>query len=67
MFIQVPEPNVGKNRVHVDLLAADWRAEVERVVGLGATKVGEFDESGAAWATLADAEGNLFDIAAHAE
>lgn len=67
MFIQVPEPRVGKNRVHVDLLAADWRAEVDRVVELGATKVGEFDESGATWATLTDVEGNLFDIGAHAE
>ena len=62
MFIQVPEPRVGKNRVHVDLLSADWLAEVERVVGLGATKIGQFDESGAQWATLADPEGNLFDI-----
>ena len=67
MFIQVPEPKVGKNRVHVDLLSADWRAEVDRVVGLGATKVGEFDESGAVWATFADPEGNLFDVGAHSE
>jgi hypothetical protein len=65
MFVQVPEPKVGKNRVHVDLLAADWRAEVDRVVELGATKIGDFDESGAVWATLADTEGNLFDIGAH--
>jgi hypothetical protein len=67
MFIQVPEPKEGKNRIHVDLLTADWRAEVDRVLELGGTKVGEFDESGAVWATLADTEGNLFDIGAHPE
>jgi hypothetical protein len=67
MFIQVPEPKVGKNRIHVDLLAADWRAEVDRVVELGAMRVGEFDESGAVWVTLADGEGNLFDIGAHSD
>jgi predicted enzyme related to lactoylglutathione lyase len=67
MFIQVPEPKIGKNRIHIDLLAGDWRAEVDRVVELGGTNVGEFDESGAVWATLADTEGNVFDIGAHPE
>ena len=63
MFIQVPEPRTGKNRIHVDLLAADWQIEVERVVGVGAIKVGEFGVYGAKWVTLADPEGNLFDLA----
>jgi len=63
MFIQVPEPPTGKNRIHVDLPAADWQSEVERVVGVGAIKVGEFDVYGAKWVTLADPEGNLFDLA----
>lgn len=67
MFIQVPEPRTGKNRIHVDLLAVDWQLEVERVVALGAGKVGEFEEYGAKWATLADPEGNLFDIGAAGE
>jgi len=67
MFIQVHEPHTGKNRIHVDLLAADWQSEVERVVGVGAIKVGEFDEYGAKWVTLADPEGNLFDIARSGE
>jgi hypothetical protein len=62
MFIQVPEPRTGKNRIHVDLHATDPQAAVDRVVALGATKVGEFDEYGTAWTTLADSEGNLFDI-----
>ncbi len=67
MFIQVPELRTGKNRIHVDLLAVEWQLEVERVVALGASKVGEFDEYGAKWATLADPEGVLFDIGAAGE
>ena len=64
MFIKVPEPRVGKNRVHADLVATDWAAEVDRVVGLGATRVAEFDEYGTRWVTLTDPEGNVFDIGA---
>jgi hypothetical protein len=47
-----------KNRVHVDLTSPDWRAEVDRVLALGATKVAEFAEYGTEWATLRDPEGN---------
>ena len=35
---------------------------MERALGLGATKVGEFDEYGTQWTTLADPEGNVFDV-----
>jgi hypothetical protein len=62
MFLAVPEPRVAKNRVHLDLVATDLPAEVERAVGLGATKVAEFDEYGTRWTTLTDPEGNVFDI-----
>ena len=64
MFIKVPEPRVGKNRVHADLVSSDWTGEIERVVGLGATRVAEFDEFGTRWVTLTDPEGNVFDIGA---
>ena len=40
----------------------DLDGAVERAVSLGATRVGEYDEYGAIWTTLADPEGNLFDI-----
>jgi predicted enzyme related to lactoylglutathione lyase len=63
MFIQVPEQRVGKNRLHVDLASTDWAAEVDRIVGLGAKRVGEFTEFGTHWITLADPEGNVFDLA----
>ena len=62
MFLAVPEPRQGKNRLHLDLVASDLSAEVDRAVGLGATKVAEFDEYGTRWVTLTDPEGNVFDI-----
>jgi hypothetical protein len=64
MFIQVPEPKVGKNRLHVDLISADRGNDVKRAVAAGATHVGDFDEFGTRWSTLADVEGNVFDIGA---
>ena len=64
MFIRVPESKESKNRVHVDLIATDLDAEVEWVVGLGATRLADIKEAGARWATLADPEGNEFDIMA---
>ncbi|GAB2670489.1 VOC family protein [Kribbella swartbergensis] len=63
MFLQVPEPRNGKNRVHLDLAASDWAAEVDRLVSLGAKRLDEYDEYGTHWITLADPEGNLFDLA----
>lgn len=67
MFIQVPEPRAGKNRIHVDLHSSDLQTEIDRVLALGATKIGDFDEYGATWATFSDSEGNLFDIGLSAE
>ena len=64
MFLAVPEPRTGKNRLHVDLVAPELRPAVERALSLGATHVGDFDEYGTVWTSLADPEGNLFDIAA---
>ncbi|MDX6247929.1 MAG: hypothetical protein QOF10_1289 [Kribbellaceae bacterium] len=63
MFIQVPEELTGKNRLHLDLAAADWTAEVDRIVGLGAKRLNEFREYGTHWVTLSDPEGNVFDLA----
>jgi hypothetical protein len=63
MFVQVPEPRSGKNRLHVDLATADWPAELDRLVGLGAKRLDEHDEYGTHWITLADPEGNVFDLA----
>jgi hypothetical protein len=64
MFIKVPEPKAGKNRLHLDLTGTGWREEVERALSLGATAVSEHDEYGTQWVTLRDPEGNEFDIGA---
>ncbi len=64
MFLAVSEPRSGKNRLHLDLVSGDRTAAVERAIQLGARKVGEFDEYGTQWTTLADPEGNEFDIGA---
>jgi hypothetical protein len=63
MFLQVPEPRAGKNRLHLDFGTADWAAEVDRLVGLGAKRIDEHHEYGVHWITLADPEGNVFDLA----
>ena len=36
-FQRVPNPTAGKNRVHLDLLAADLDQEIQRLTALGAT------------------------------
>ncbi|MER8039926.1 VOC family protein [Streptomyces hydrogenans] len=61
-FNQVPEPKTVKNRIHLCLRPTTTRdAEVERLLGLGATLVGDLREpDGAGWAVLADPEGNEF-------
>ncbi len=63
MFIKVPEPKTAKNRVHLDLSTADRSAEVERLIGLGATHVHDKEEWGMRWTTLQDPEGNEFCVA----
>jgi Glyoxalase-like domain len=57
-FTLVPEAKVVKNRVHLDLRAADPDREAERLVTLGATRLARLD----GWITMADPEGNEFDV-----
>ena len=57
---QVPEPRVGKNRLHLDLYTDDQAAEVERLLGIGATRAPRTPEPGEDFVLLADPEGNLF-------
>jgi len=63
LFITVPDRKQVKNRVHLDLRPADRsrEQEVERLVALGATRLGDFVRpDGSGWITLADPEGNEF-------
>lgn len=64
LFQAVPETKVVKNRLHLDLIvgpdAVD--AEVDRLVGLGATVKGVHDGDEGRWILLTDPEGNEFDV-----
>jgi predicted enzyme related to lactoylglutathione lyase len=61
-FNQVPEPKTVKNRLHLCLSPDGPRdAEIERLLGLGATLVDDRRRpDGRGWAVLADPEGNEF-------
>ena len=63
LFAQVPEAKTAKNRMHVDVAAADHEGEVERLLDLGATRVADMDEWGYRWTVLHDPEGNEFCVA----
>jgi catechol 2,3-dioxygenase-like lactoylglutathione lyase family enzyme len=62
VFAPVADPTPGKVRLHIDLNATDrdQDAELERLLGLGATRadVGQTGEE--SWHVLADPEGNQF-------
>jgi predicted enzyme related to lactoylglutathione lyase len=58
---RVPEPKQGKSRVHLDLYVDDFLAEADRLVALGATRIGpSITEQGETWVVLADPAGNEF-------
>jgi predicted enzyme related to lactoylglutathione lyase len=60
LFQKVPEPKIGKNRAHIDFDAADMEAEVDRLVGLGGSKVAQHSLGSFRWTIVADPEGNEF-------
>ncbi len=68
LFIRVPEAKQAKNRMHLDLTPEDPApqardAEVQRVMGIGATFVADHRRpDGKGWVVLADPEGNEFCI-----
>jgi|SRR5215217_7644899 len=57
---RVPEPLVGKNRLHLDLGADDQESEVARLIALGAKKMTTHEVPGFSWTVLTDPEGNQF-------
>jgi catechol 2,3-dioxygenase-like lactoylglutathione lyase family enzyme len=56
----VPEPRVGKNRLHLDLYTSDQASEIERILALGATRFPRTPEADEDFVVLEDPEGNLF-------
>lgn len=57
---QIPEPETGKNRLHLDLYTNDRDGEVQRLLGLGATLHPRASEPDEDFTVLADPDGNLF-------
>jgi hypothetical protein len=61
LAVRAPEPKTVKDRLHIDVSPTDrdQDAEVERILGLGATRtdVGQGEQT---WVVLADPEGNEF-------
>jgi predicted enzyme related to lactoylglutathione lyase len=65
LFIPVPEGKTVKNRVHLDLTPASSSRdeEVTRLLAIGASVVGDHRKpDGTGWVTMADPEGNEFDV-----
>jgi hypothetical protein len=73
-FQRVPEPKVGKTRVHLDLNVgggpgtpieekkAAVDAVAERLVALGAERVRSYEERGEYWVAMRDPQGTEFDL-----
>ena len=59
---KVPETATEKNRLHFDLYTTDQAGEVQRLLGIGATRHPREAESGEDFVVLEDPEGNLFDV-----
>ena len=67
VFVPVPEPKAGKNRLHLELATESTeqqRAEVGRLLALGAVRVDIGQGDDATWVVLADPEGNEFCVLA---
>ena len=60
-FEVVPEGKTVKNRLHLNIRAADRKSEVARLAGLGATEVEDITMGEAyTWTNMKDPEGNEF-------
>jgi hypothetical protein len=61
-FVPVPDEKQGKNRLHIDVnpIGCDQQQEVERLIGLGASRADMGQGEGKSWIVLADPEGNEF-------
>lgn len=61
LFVQkVPEPRVGKNRLHIDLYVPDREAAAAEVEAAGGSRVAEHENGLVKWLIMADPEGNEF-------
>jgi len=69
LFRPVPEPKVGKNRIHLDLVSETpgrQREMVDRLIALGASRI-DIGQGEVAWTVMADPEGNEFCVVLRGE
>jgi hypothetical protein len=59
LFARVDDKRVVKNRIHFDFRPVDQRAEVDRLIEMGARHV-DIGQGEQTWVVLADPEGNEF-------
>ena len=59
LFIDSPAGRPAKNRLHFDFRPDDQPAEVERLLGMGATRI-DIGQGDVPWVVMADPEGNEF-------
>ena len=59
LFLPLSDTKETKNRLHIDLRPDDQAVEVERLIGLGASRV-DVGQGDVSWVVLADPEGNEF-------
>lgn len=59
LFVPVPEDKTSKNRLHPDFRPDDQKAEVARLLSLGARRADTVQDE-QHWVTLLDPEGNEF-------
>ena len=70
MILQrVPEEQMGKNRMHVDVHPPDAEAHIARLEQLGGRRVGPrvtelLESAGVWWQPMADPQGNVFCVVA---
>jgi catechol 2,3-dioxygenase-like lactoylglutathione lyase family enzyme len=62
LFLRVPDPAPGKNRLHFDLRPSGQDAEVARLTELGARRTSVGQGPDVSWVVMADPEGNEFDV-----
>jgi hypothetical protein len=60
LFLRVPEGKAVKNRLHLDLRPDDQAAEVERLLGLGASRADVGQAADTTWVVMSDPDGNEF-------
>lgn len=63
-FQKVEQPTPGKNKMHLDLSADDLDAAVTALETAGAETFAKQTMGDFSWYTMADPEGNFFDVSA---